>query len=95
MTRIFVNDGKCGVLPSGDKAQPAAGNMHPADVMHLASDHAWTVSGNGSAQIGHRHHQSMLGQQAIDPQPAAPVAAIAGDVHHWSDRWRPSQRGRP
>jgi len=78
MTRIFVTDGKGGVIPSGDKAQPAAGKMHSADVMHLSGDHPRAVGGDDQAQLRHRHRRPVLGQQPVHPRPVrSPCSAKA------------------
>jgi hypothetical protein len=56
--------------------------MHPADVMGMAGDHAWTVGGDDPAQLGQRHRWPVIGYQAGRMQPAATVAAVAGDLQN-------------
>jgi hypothetical protein len=58
-----------------DPDQPR--EMHSADVMGMADDHARAIRGDDPAEFRHRHRQPVLG-----PQPAAPVAAVAGDIEH-------------
>jgi hypothetical protein len=54
--------------------------MHGASLMQRCRSGAWAVAGKHVAQVGQSHILPMLGYQALKPQPAASVAAMAGDL---------------
>jgi hypothetical protein len=51
--------------------------MHPAYIVHVTGLHPPTIRRHDLAQLRHWQTRTVLGQQAIGPQSAAAVAAVA------------------
>ena len=71
--------------------------------MHLAGLHLRAIRSDNPAQLRQRQVRSVLGEEAVHAEPAASIAAVAGDLRHGQaagdlaegdDAWRQSATAR-